>query len=138
MRRLRGPADHEIADLRSYRRGLAPVIVRLGAIRDGWIELSQHQQDATRLANAAATYRWEIGRMSEAVQALDPPRWAADLQRDVEKSMTEASRACHLLATGHRFSKWDLICDGHALLLQVVDHLERGLREVDRALGEDR
>jgi hypothetical protein len=87
---------------------------------DGWIHLREVEPDHARLANAAAVSRWELMRLAQQIEQLDPPRSLSSVQHDVHNAVVGCARACQLLANGYRFHKSEAVCDGQALLIETV------------------
>jgi hypothetical protein len=108
---------------RAYAARIQHVGNRLRTMFDEWLELREVESDYAELANAAAVNRWELLRLARDFQAQDPPRSLAGEHRQVQGALIDAARACQLLANGYRFHKSDAICDGQALLLEMVANL---------------
>jgi hypothetical protein len=106
--------------LRVYRSEVQQVAERMRAAFDGWIHLREVEPDHARLANAAAVSRWELMRLAQQIEQLDPPRSLSNIQRDVHNAVVGCARACQLLANGYRFHKSEAVCDGQALLIETV------------------
>jgi hypothetical protein len=103
-----------------YRTEVQQVANRMRATFDSWIHTREIEPDHARLANAAAVSRWELMRLAQQIEALDPPRSLANVQREVYNAVTGCARACQLLANGYRFHKSEAVCDGQMLLIQTV------------------
>ena len=117
---LRPQTLQEQRAIRGYRVQVQHMADRLQAIFDEWSALREVEPDYARLANAAAVNRWELMRLAQEVEALDPPRSLAGVHRDVQNAVISAARACQLLANGYRFHKSEAVCDGQALLVDTV------------------
>jgi hypothetical protein len=117
---LRPQTLEEQRALRTYRTEVQQVANRMRATFDSWIHTREIEPDHARLANAAAVSRWELMRLAQQIEALDPPRSLANVQREVYNAVTGCARACQLLANGYRFHKSEAVCDGQMLLIQTV------------------
>lgn len=125
IRRFRGPTAEELDAVRDYRTEVEPAVGRLLSIRDLWLDLTLTERDDTRLANTASIYRWELARLGQRVAGLEAPVLVANAQRALLNVLSEASRGCQLLATGHRFHKSETVCDGQTLLVESAEEAER-------------
>jgi hypothetical protein len=76
-----------------------------------------------RLANVAAVNRWELMRLANEAELLEPPRKLGSVHRDMQEAVIGAARACQLLANGYRFYKSEAVCDGQALLVETVQNI---------------
>jgi hypothetical protein len=109
---------------RSYRADIQQIAGRLRSILDEWISLRELESDYTRLANASAVNRWELMRLAQEAEQLDPPRSLANVHRDVQNAVVGSARACQLLANGYRFHKSEAVCDGQAMLVDAVKDID--------------
>jgi hypothetical protein len=110
-----------------YRTEAQQFVSRVQAIFDDWLSLREIESDNSALANAAAVSRWELMRMARALEHLSPPRSLAGIHRAVQSALLTSARACQLLANGYRGHKAEAVCDGQALLLEMVAEIN-GLR----------
>jgi len=108
---------------RVYRTEVQHIAGRMRAAFDDWARMREVEPDNMRLANAAAVNRWELMRLANAAEQLEPPRKLASMHRDVQDTVVAAARACQLLANGYRFYKSEAVCDGQALLLETVQNI---------------
>jgi hypothetical protein len=104
----------------AYRTQVQHIAGRMRTALDDWIRLREIEPDNMRLANAAAVARWELMRLANEAELLEPPRKLAGVHRDVQDAVVGAARACQLLANGYRSYKSEAICDGQALLVETV------------------
>jgi hypothetical protein len=95
-------------------------VTRVNSVFDEWNTLREIEPDNERLANAAAVNRWELMRMAKDVERLDAPRPILGIHRDLHNAIVGSARACQLLANGYRSHKHEAVCDGQALLVEVV------------------
>jgi hypothetical protein len=105
---------------RVYSTEVQQIAGRMRAAFDDWVRMREVEPDNMRLANAAAVNRWELMRLANEAEQLEPPRKLANVHRDVQDSVIAAARACQLLANGYRFYKSEAVCDGQAMLLETV------------------
>jgi hypothetical protein len=124
LQRLRPHSLHEPRAEGAYRTRAQQLVGRVRAIFDDWIAVREVEPDNNRLANAAAVNRWELMRLVQEAEALEPPRALAALHRDVLNAVSGAARACQLLASGYRSHKSIVVCDGQALLLDTVNEID--------------
>ena len=124
LHRLRPPSLHEQRAERAYRARAQELVGRVRAVFDDWLAVREVEPDNNRLANAAAVNRWELMRLVQEAEALEPPRALAALHRDVLNAVNGAARACQLLASGYRSHKSIVVCDGQALLLDTVNAID--------------
>jgi hypothetical protein len=110
-----------------YRIEAQQFVSRVQAIFDDWLRLREIESDNGALANAAAVSRWELMRMARALEHLSPPRSLGGVHRAVQSALLTSARACQLLANGYRGHKAEVVCDGQALLLDMVAEIN-GLR----------
>ena len=110
-----------------YRTEAQQFVSRVQAIFDEWLRLHEIESDNGALANAAAVSRWELMRMARSLEHLSPPQSLASVHRAVQTALLNSARACQLLANGYRGHKAEVVCDGQALLLEMVTELN-GLR----------
>ena len=121
---LRPQTIQEQRAQRSYRADIQQLAGRLRSILDEWIVLRELESDYTRLANASAVNRWELMRLAQEAEHLDPPRSLANVHRDVQNAVVGSARACQLLANGYRFHKSEAVCDGQAMLVDAVKDID--------------
>src|SRR5262249_54193958 len=110
---------------RRYRASAQRIVGRVRAIFDAWVDLREVEPDYARLANANAVNRWELMRLVQEADRLQPPRSLVGNRRDLLNAVVGSARACQLLANGYRSHKSEAVCDGQALFLEVVEDLER-------------
>jgi hypothetical protein len=108
---------------RAYRTQVEQIADRVRVAFDDWVRMRESEPDNMRLANAAAVNRWELMRLANEAELLEPPRKLANVHRDVQETVIAAARACQLLANGYRFYKSEAVCDGQALLLETVQNI---------------
>jgi hypothetical protein len=120
LQRLRPTSDQEQHEQHLYRAEAQQFVTRIQAIFERWLSLREVESDNSELANAAAVSRWELMRMAGSLEHLSPPRSLAGVHRAVENALLTSARACQLLANGYRGHKADVVCDGQALLLEMV------------------
>ena len=108
---------------RAYRTEVQQIAGRMRSTFDDWVRMREIEPDNMRLANAAAVNRWELMRLANEAESLDPPRKLASVHRDVQETVIAAARACQLLANGYRFYKSEAVCDGQALLVETVQNI---------------
>lgn len=94
-------------------------------MEESWNDLVQLSPDDPQLANVASVNRWEMLKVAEELGQLEVPRAAAARHREIRDAVQSSARACQLLANGYRFHKADAMCDGHILLLDTMDRLNR-------------
>jgi hypothetical protein len=116
---------------RIYRGHVLDVVAQIRQIFDKWVALREIEPDYARLANTAAVNRWELMRLVERIDRLQPPRVLNSAHRTMLTSVTASARACQLLAVGYRFHKSEAICDGQSLLLETVQDLDDLIVRVD-------
>jgi hypothetical protein len=104
---------------------------RVHAVFDAWGAVREIEGDYARLANAAAVNRWELMRLAHEAEQLAAPRAMAGAHRDLCEALTNAARACQLLANGYRFHKSEAVCDGQALLVDTLATLDRVVAHLD-------
>jgi hypothetical protein len=105
---------------RLYMGRVQEIAARVCDVFETWNTLREVEPDNERLANAAAVNRWELMRLSKDAEHLVPPRTMLGTQRDLHNAVLGAARACQLLANGYRSHKSEAVCDGQALLVEVV------------------
>ena len=105
---------------RLYAVRVQEIAARVCSVFDEWSTLREVEPDNERLANAAAVNRWELMRLSKEAERLSAPRSMLSTQRDLHNAVLGAARACQLLANGYRSHKSEAVCDGQALLVEVV------------------
>jgi len=127
LQRLRPTSDQDQHEQHLYRTQAQQFVTRIQAIFDRWLSLREVESDNSQLANAAAVSRWELMRMAGSLEQLSPPRSLAGMHRAVEQALLTSARACQLLANGYRGHKAEVVCDGQALLLDMVTEVN-GLR----------
>jgi hypothetical protein len=108
---------------RAYRTTVQQIAGRMRSTFDDWVRMREIEPDNVRLANAAAVNRWELMRLANEAELLDPPRKLASVHRAVQETVIAAARACQLLANGYRFYKSEAVCDGQALLVETVQNI---------------
>ncbi len=134
LRRARSLSDEDRAALEAYRSAVNATLTRVPQIQRSWQELNEVEHEDARLANTASVRRWELVRLASELESVRPPKPAAEVHQDLVAAVSDAARACRLLANGHRFHKSHVTCDGHVLLLEAVDGVE-GVRRALDALG---
>ena len=120
---LRPQTLQEQRTQRAYHAEVQRIASRMQTAFDSWVHLREIEPDHARLANAAAVTRWELMRVAKHAEDLDPPRSLIKLHRDVHNAVLACARACQLLANGYRFHKSEAVCDGQALLIETVQHI---------------
>jgi hypothetical protein len=108
---------------RAYRTEVQQIAGRMRSTFDDWVRMREIEPDNMRLANAAAVNRWELMRLANEAEQLEPPRKLGNVHRDVHETVLGAARACQLLANGYRFYKSEAVCDGQALLVETVQNI---------------
>jgi hypothetical protein len=108
---------------RVYTAEVQRIAERMRVAFDDWVRMREVEPDNMRLANAAAVNRWELMRLANEAEQLEPPRKLTSAHRDVQETVVAAARACQLLANGYRFYKSEAVCDGQALLLETVQNI---------------
>jgi hypothetical protein len=108
---------------RVYTAEVQHIAERMRVAFDDWVRMREVEPDNMRLANAAAVNRWELMRLANEAEQLEPPRKLTSAHRDVQETVVAAARACQLLANGYRFYKSEAVCDGQALLLETVQNI---------------
>ncbi len=96
------------------------IAARICRAFDDWNAHREVEQDNQRLANTAAVNRWELMLLARETEALAAPRSMLGIQRNLQNAVKDAARACQLLAIGYRSHKAHAVCDGQALLIDVV------------------
>ena len=109
--------------LHLYVAEVQEVVTRVNTVFDEWNTLREVEPDNERLANAAAVNRWELMRLARQAEQFDAPRAVLGIQREVHNAVVGAARASQLLANGYRSHKSEAVCDGQALLVEVVADL---------------
>ncbi|MBV9325189.1 MAG: hypothetical protein JO352_15525 [Chloroflexi bacterium] len=127
LQRLRSPSPQEQHAQHLYRTEAQQFVTRVQTIFDEWLSLREIESDNGALANAAAVSRWELMRMARSLEHLSPPRSLSGVHRAVQSALLTSARACQLLANGYRGHKAEVVCDGQALLLDMVAEIN-GLR----------
>jgi hypothetical protein len=117
--------------VRFYRGHVETASTQVRQVFDAWVALREIEPDYARLANAASVNRWEMLRLAEQIKRLRPPRALSGVQRNVMSTVVAAARACQLLANGYRFHKSEAICDGQALLVDIVENLDDLILQID-------
>jgi len=120
---LRPHTLHEQRAQRAYRAEVDRIAGRMRTALDDWVRLRELEPDNMRLANAAAVNRWELMRLANEAEQLEPPRLLASIHREVHEAVISAAHACQLLANGYRFYKSEAVCDGQALLIESVQNI---------------
>jgi hypothetical protein len=120
LQRLRPTSDQEQHQQHLYRVEARQFVTRIQAIFERWLSLREVEFDNSALANAAAVSRWELMRMAGSLEHLSPPRSLTGIHRAVESALLTSARACQLLANGYRNHKAEVVCDGQAMLLEMV------------------
>jgi hypothetical protein len=136
IRRFRRLSPDEKSALRAYRAQSEPILQQIRASRDAWVVALRDQEDGERLANQAAVYRWETGRLAEQFAALESPPVALEEHRQLAEAVNNVTRAYHLLANGTRFHKSDAVCEGQDLLLRSMDLVDATQRDWDERLAK--
>ncbi|MBV9599470.1 MAG: hypothetical protein JOZ87_21770 [Chloroflexi bacterium] len=127
LQRLRSTSPQEQHAQHLYRTEAQQFVTRVQTIFDEWLSLREIESDNGALANAAAVSRWELMRMARSLEHLSPPRSLSGVHRAVQSALLTSARACQLLANGYRGHKAEVVCDGQALLLDMVAEIN-GLR----------
>lgn len=115
---------------RIFRAEALRIASRVRTVFDDWLAMREVEPENSRLANVAAVNRWELMRLAQEAEQLQPPRSMNGAQRDLHESLTAAARACQLLANGYRFHKSDAVCDGQALLLDTLADIDRLIEQL--------
>jgi hypothetical protein len=123
LQRLRPTSLQEQNAQHLYRSEAHQFVTRVQTIVDNWLRLREIESDNGQLANAAAVSRWELMRMAGSLEHLSPPRSLAGVHRAVQDALLNSARACQLLANGYRGHKAEVVCDGQALLLEMVSEI---------------
>jgi hypothetical protein len=108
---------------RLYRTQVQQIAGRVRATFDDWVRMREVEPDNMRLANVAAVNRWELMRLANEAEQIEPPRKLNNIHRAVQEAVVASARACQLLANGYRFYKSEAVCDGQALLVDTVQEL---------------
>lgn len=117
--------------VRNYRADVESASTQVRQVFDAWVALREIEPDYARLANAASVHRWEMLRLAEQIERLRPPRMLSGVHCNLMATVVAAARACQLLANGYRFHKSEAICDGQALLLDIIQNLDDLILQVD-------
>ena len=136
LRKLRPLSPADRAQIQEYRGAVKPAISRACTVRDAWLDAVLIEREAGRLANAASVYRWELARLAQTLDAMEPPRRVVRLHDRLQSAVFDTSRACQSLANGHRFYNSDAVCDGQALLIDAVDRVDRLAQDLDTLLAD--
>jgi hypothetical protein len=128
LQRLRPTSLQEEHAQHAYRTDAQQFVNRLQTMLEDWLRLREIETDNSVLANAAAVSRWELMRLAGSLEELSPPRSLAKVHRAVHDALLASARGYQLLANGYRGHKSEVVCDGQALLLQM-------LTEVNGLLG---
>jgi hypothetical protein len=123
LQRLRPTSLQEQRAQSLYRTEAQQFVTRVQTIFDDWLRLREIESDNGELANAAAVSRWQLMRMARSLEHLSPPRSLTGIHRAVQDALLSSARACQLLANGYRGHKADVVCDGQALLLEMVTEI---------------
>lgn len=105
---------------RAYRAEVDQIAERVQAIFNDWLSLRELESDYAELANASAVNRWELMRLARGAEQLTSPRAWASVHRSFHNAVLGSARACQLLANGYRGHKFEVVCDGQALLVESV------------------
>jgi hypothetical protein len=127
LQRLRPTSTQEQHAQHQYRAEAQHFVARVQSICDNWLRVRETESDNGQLANAAAVSRWELMRLAGSLEHLSPPRSLASVHRTVQEVLLNSARACQMLANGYRGHKAEVVCDGQALLLEMVAEIN-GLR----------
>jgi hypothetical protein len=127
LQRLRPTSTQEQHAQHQYRAEAQHFVARVQSICDNWLRVRETESDNGQLANAAAVSRWELMRLAGSLEHLSPPRSLAGVHRAVQEVLLNSARACQMLANGYRGHKAEVVCDGQALLLEMVAEIN-GLR----------
>jgi hypothetical protein len=117
--------------LRVYRTHVDAMCSHVRDVFEAWVTLREIEPDYARLANTSAVNRWELMRLANQAERLQPPRTLGGVHRNLLAAVTASARACQLLANGYRFYKSEAICDGQALLVETVQDLDELLLQVN-------
>ncbi len=120
---LRSHAPEEQCAQLAYRSEVEQIASRMQAAFDDWVRMREIEPDNMRLANAAAVSRWGLMRLANDADLLVAPRKLANVQRQVHETVVAAARAYQLLANGYRFYKSEAVCDGQALLIEMIQNI---------------
>ena len=104
----------------AYIAQVQRVSERICRVFDDWNARREVEADEERLANTAAVNRWELMVLAREAEEFVPPRSMLNIHRNLDTTLKSAARACQLLASGYRSHKAHTVCDGQALLIQVV------------------
>lgn len=116
IRRLRGPSEEELRDLRAYVDGVSPRLDRVLAILDDWNSFAEYESDDAKRANRASVYRWEVLRLRSALEEMPAAPRVVGTHRAVLAGLEEVARGFQALATGHRFHRYAAVCDGQTAI----------------------
>jgi hypothetical protein len=108
---------------RIYAGQVREITARVTRVFDDWTTLRETEFDNERLANSAAVSRWELMLVVKNTERLTPPRSMLTTQRDLHNAVVGAARACQLLANGYRAYKSEAVCDGQAMLVEVLEDI---------------
>lgn len=135
LQRLRPTSLPDDSAHHAYCTEAQPFITRLQTIIEDWLRLREIESDNSELANAAAVSRWELMRLAGSLDELSPPRSFAKVHRAAHEALLTSARAYQLLANGYRGHKSEVVCDGQALLLQMMTEINalRGRLEMPAA-----
>jgi len=106
---------------RLYVAQVREIAARVTRVFDEWGALRETEPDNERLANSAAVNRWELMLLAKEAERLTPPRTMLTTHRDLHNAVIGAARACQLIANGYRAYKSEAVCDGQALLVDVLE-----------------
>ena len=136
LQRLRPLPPEQALALERYRQQSARVIDEVRRLSDDWLDLTQYESEAERLANVAAVHRWTLARTGERHRQELPPRLAAHVHRALQQAIVDATRAFQLLANGHRSHTLDAICDGQSLLGEAVAAIDSASKQLNSLYAE--
>src|SRR5215471_17217269 len=108
---------------RAYMAQVHRVSERICRVFDDWNAQREIEEDDQRLANKAAVNRWELMVLARETEEFVAPRSMLTIQRNLDTTLKNAARACQLLASGYRSHKAHAVCDGQALLIEVVGNV---------------
>ena len=135
LKRIRPPRPADASAVRAYRVHVQELAGRVRQACDAWDGLRQIEPDNARLANTAAVNRWELVRLLGQFEGLGVPRPVRNLHRDLAAALGDAARAWQLLATGYRFYKSEVVCDGQALLVEAATAVQGISEELEPRWG---
>lgn len=107
---------------------VAHVLAALEEARRGdevWREQVQLSSDYRALANMAAVRRWTAARLARELAEAPAPPALRRRASETARAMSQTSDAYQRLTNGYRFSKFERVCEGQALLQQAQSRRQR-------------